>query len=134
LIESYSKIIHMEALTMLDMARQEILPAFIGFGEQISQALLSKRACALDLDVSAEESLLKKLSADTSITAAAIEALDQALQTVSSIKDPLLHAQACRKQVVPAMDSLRAPVDRLELIVAKEHWPMPTYSELLFST
>jgi glutamine synthetase len=134
LIEGYAKIVHMEALTMLDIARQEILPAVMRYGDRISKTLLNKRACALDLDVSAEENLLKKLSEETSCTAAAIEALDQALQGVASIKDPLLHAQAFRKQVVPAMEALRAPVDRLELIVAKDYWPMPTYSELLFST
>ncbi len=133
LIEGYSKIIHVEALTMLDMARQEILPAVIHFGDHVSKALLNKRACALNLDVSAEETLLKKLSQDTACLSKAIESLDQTLQIISVIKEPLSQAQAYRKKIVPAMEALRAPVDRLEVIVAKDFWPMPTYGDLLFS-
>ncbi len=131
LVESYIKVINIEAFTALDMARKDILPAVLAFSKVVADTALSKKSLLPTLNLVAEEVLLTKLSALTNSLSAKIEALSNIM--AESSPDLLSHAKHSRDKLVPAMNELRAVADELETIVAKEYWPMPTYGELLFN-
>ena len=133
LLEIYSRIQATEALTMLDMARQEILPAALEFSGILSEGLLKKKQCGLDLDVTADQELLQGICRETGRLYQAIQELDAAQTRAASISDPLEQAKAWHESVVPAMNQVREPADLLETMVAKKYWPIPTYADLLFS-
>lgn len=131
-LESYSKIINIEALTMLDMSKKDILPACIEFAKNIAETVNSIKSTGLSVDVSVEASLLKELSAALANFKADIVALEKALEKASSEEDAMASAKAYREKVLPAMEALRSEGDKLEGLVGAKYWPMPTYGDLLF--
>lgn len=133
LLDIYSRTISVESLTMLDMARQEILPAALAFSKMISEGLQSKQSTGLALDLSYDNDLLINICRETGLLYSALERLEEAHHKAAAIQEPLLQAKAWRELVIPAMDEVRAPADRLETMVGKEYWPFPTYADLLFS-
>lgn len=133
LYETYAKTINIEALTMLQMAKREILPAAIKYNKFISEAVLAIKATGFAVDVSAEASILKELSATTGSFNNNIANLKKATDKANSETSAHKQAEAFYKLVVPAMEALRADGDKLETIVSSECWPFPTYSELLFN-
>ena len=133
LLESYAQTISVEALTMLDIGRQEILPAVLAFSKMVSEGLQSKQSTGLPLDISYDADLLQNLSRETGLLHAALDELEQARRVTAAIADPLEQATGWRGAVLPAMARVRGPADRLEAMTGKVYWPFPTYTEILFS-
>lgn len=132
LLENYTKTINIEALTMLSMSRTLILPAAFRFCKELSDALNSIKATGIDVDVSAQTSLFKKVSALAASFNIKIDVLGKMLEEASSISDFAEQSYAFHKLAATSMQELRCDADALEVIVAKDVWPFPTYSELLF--
>ncbi len=133
LLENYKKTLHIEALTMLEMAKTQILPAASCFAGQVADNVARKRAVC-PVACKAEEALIVRLSELTDALSDRIAALEQALSDVSRAEaDALAAALSYRDKVKPAMEALRAVADEIEPLVAKDAWPFPTYSDLLFS-
>ena len=132
LLENYSKTLNIEALTMLDMARKDILPGVTAYTKQLCDAAMAKKALAPDITAEPEESLVKKLAQLNACLYRKTERLDQALLGVRKEAEALETAEYYRDTVIPAMQELRAVADELEVLVAKESWPYPTYGDMLF--
>ncbi len=132
--EGYSKIINIEALTMLDMAKKQILPAGSKFAQQLAQTLAEKKSVAPDCDVSYETDLLKQVSSLTGAIYSGVKELEKAIEGAKNVQGGAGKvAMYYREVVFAAMNELRASADMLEVMVPKELWPFPTYSDLLFS-
>ena len=131
LLESYSKVINIEALTMVDMVNRDILPALCAYGERLGKAVASKTAAA-DVKCVYEIKTLEKISAYTDVIYEGVQLLEDAISSVKGISDSLAAAKAFESDVIPKMQSLRATVDSAECITASEFWPYPTYGDLLF--
>ncbi len=132
MLENYSKMISIEAHTMIDMAQKEILPASIKYAERLCNAAAAKKALSESISCGAEIELAERISALTSSFAKEISALDKALLEVKDADNPQLEAQSYHELVIPAMQNLRCTADQLETLVAEEYWPFPTYGDLLF--
>ena len=130
--EGYSKVINVEALAMLEMAKREILPAVIKYTGFVANGLNAVKETGLTVDVTAQSGLLKDLSAAAGQFKAAITKLEKALEKAPKIENAAERAHYYHDKVVSAMESLREVGDRLEVMVGEEYWPMPTYAELLF--
>jgi glutamine synthetase len=133
LLSNYCKVTSIEALTMLDMARKQILPAIEAYISDIANTAVAKRAVSESIDCSYEKNLLDKLSKLTSVIAARVNALEEAVMKVYDNGDVTGQACAYRDCVIPKMNELRAAVDEAEIITAEKYWPYPTYGDLLFS-
>ncbi|MBQ8928502.1 MAG: glutamine synthetase III [Oscillospiraceae bacterium] len=131
LLENYAKVINIEALTMLDMARKQILPTAVRVTKEVCDAALSKQS--LGLDNSYEVGHASELSALTQSIAAAVTALDDKVVAAQGIEDTKAMAKFCRSDVFVAMQTLRGFVDQLETRVSSRDWPMPSYTDLLFT-
>jgi glutamine synthetase len=129
-LEAYGKTINIEALTMLDMAKRQILPASLAYAGKVAATLSSLKA------VSAKSSIADKLLADLTSTIDSfgknIEALESALAGIGHNHDVLKHAEYYRDVVFTAMAKLRIDGDKLETMVDATIWPLPTYADLLF--
>ena len=132
LTQDYNNALNIEALTMLDMAKKQILPAVVKFSGVVADSYRSKKACNLELDLSSEESLLRKLSFLQNELTGAIARLDDSVIEAKGIADPLNAARCYNDKVFADMQFLRGIADELETIVSEEYWPFPTYSQLLF--
>ena len=133
LLEDYSKAINIEALTMLDMAKQDILPACVSYTTQILKTLAMKKASGLNMNTAREDAFAVKLSNLTETLIEKIELLDTAMANVSTVSEALETATYYRDKVFASMQALRAVADELESIVGSKFWPFPTYAELLFN-
>ncbi len=134
LLENYVKTINIEALTMVSMAKTELLPAAFKFSKDLSDTINSVKATGMSVEVSAQSSVLKELSPVLSSFSSNINALKKAIEKASAEDSSALkQAEAFSKIVVPAMDSLRADADKLEAIIPKDLYPFPTYADLLFN-
>jgi glutamine synthetase len=131
LLENYVKTIHIEALTMIDMTRQEIIPAVMQYETELLNLVQGKKS--LGLYVKMEERLLNKLSDLSDSLDDKLETLDSALLNGSGEQDALSDASYYRYTIFAAMSELRCIVDQLEQYVAKKYWPYPSYGEMLFS-
>ena len=131
LLENYAKIINIEALTMVDMCRKQILPAAFAFSKQLADAMVSKHTVGVNYD--AEKKIADKVSALTSCILAEVEELDEKLLGSKDVTGTEKVARYYRDVVFSAMQSLRAVVDELETITPEALWPFPTYTDLLFS-
>ena len=129
--EIYCKIENIDALTMLDMTRREVVPAVMKYIGDVSGSAVS--AASLGVDVSAQKELLEKLSAGLKAVSAAVERLDETTRTARAIGEYSEMSFYIRDEMAPAMSALRKAVDSLETIVGKEYWPWPSYSELLYN-
>ena len=132
LYESYSKIINIEAQTMLHMVPKHYIPAVIRFTTELGNSITSVSAACPGADVSVQTKLLTKISDLLAKASAAMEALQNATAETNAIQDGCQMANAFHDKVVPAMAALRAPIDELELLVDKDYWPVPTYGDLMF--
>ena len=129
--ENYSKVINIEAKTMIDMASKQIIPAVIKYTTQLAGSLGAVKNVCPEADVSVQTELLVETSALLSDMKVALASLETALEICSGMESAE-QAHAYHEKVVPAMDALRAPADRLEMIVDKDLWPFPSYGDLLF--
>ncbi len=130
--EAYSKVINIEARTMIDMAGKQIIPAVIKYTTQLAGSLGAVQAACPEADTSVQKELLIETSALLSDMKVALSALIDATERCSVMREGKAQAHAYHAQVVPAMDALRAPADKLEMIVDKELWPFPSYGDLIF--
>jgi len=133
LLENYSKTINIEALTMIDMVKKGIIPACISYQNEVMQLLNSKKAFNSGYECTLEEQLVGKLSRLSTSLIKKLEALENSLLEAKSHSDALSVARYYRDKVFVAMSELRLTVDELETVVAKKHWPYPTYAEILYS-
>ncbi len=134
LIENYVKTINIEALTMISMAKTEILPAAFKYSKELSDTINSVKATGMSVEVSAQSSLLKELSPVLSSFASNINSLKKAVEKAGNeTSNNLKQAEAYCKIVVPAMEALRTDADKLECIIPRDLYPFPTYCELLFN-
>ena len=131
-MESYCKTLHIEALTMVDMLKKEIIPACIGYQSDLSELLLRKKECG-DYDTSLEEYLLGKVSGLSGCMLKKLTTLENALLDVKQEQGIEATAQFYRGRILNDMSELRMTVDELETLAAKKHWPFPTYAEMLYS-
>ena len=133
LLENYSKTVNIEALTMVDMARKEILPAVEGYTKSLAETLAAKKAAVAGLPCKYETATITKLSELSDEIADATADLDSEIAKFQAIEDVTEAANDIRDVIIGKMDALRAVCDEAETITAKEFWPFPTYSDLLFS-
>ena len=133
LLENYSKTVNIEALTMVDMARKEILPAVEGYTKSLAETLAAKKAAVAGLPCKYETATITKLSELSDEIADATADLDSEIAKFQAIEDVTEAANDIRDVILGKMDALRAFCDEAETITAKEFWPFPTYSDLLFS-
>ena len=132
LLENYSKTVNIEALTMVDMARKEILPAVEGYTKSLAETLAAKKAAVAGLPCKYETSTITKLSELSDEIADATADLDGEIAKFQAIEDVTEAANDIRDVILGKMDALRAVCDEAETITAKEFWPFPTYSDILF--
>ncbi|MFR4780883.1 MAG: glutamine synthetase III [Lachnospiraceae bacterium] len=128
--EAYAKAINIEARTMIDMASKQFLPAFIKYTKTLADTVNAVKAAGVDASVQTET--LKEVSALMAETKAALDTLVKVTGEAAAKEEGEVQATYYHTEVVPAMDALRAPVDKLEMIVDKEAWPMPSYGDLIF--
>ncbi|MHC1692357.1 MAG: glutamine synthetase III [Sphaerochaetaceae bacterium] len=133
MMENYNKTINIEALTLVDMVRRQILPATSRFTGKLAEAAREKRALLPDLACRMELDLISHLSALTDNLAQQIAHLDDGLVQARMIGDLTETGRFYRNEIVPTMSSTRAVADEIELLVGQDDWPYPTYGELLFT-
>ena len=133
LLENYSKTVNIEALTMVDMAKKEILPAVEKYTKSLADTLAAKKAAVAGLPCKYETATVTKLSELSDSIADATDDLEAEIEKFQAIEDVTEAANDTRDVILGKMDSLRAVCDEAETITAKEFWPFPTYSDLLFS-
>ena len=132
LLENYIKSINIEALTMLDMAKKEILPAVIKYNKEVFETLKVKQDLGLNISVEKEQSYAIKLSNLTESFMSKIDELDKVVIEAKNNETELETAKYYREYVFEAMQTLRMVADELETIVSLDNWPFPTYVDLLF--
>lgn len=133
IIEEYSKTLNIEALTMSEMVRRDILPAVSGYVASLAEAVASKRAAVAGLPCAAETSLIQKLSSLLDSAYEKVEALDTLVADGKAESHNALTAATYYKDVIiPAMSELRAVVDQMEVDTASQFWPYPSYGDLMF--
>ena len=128
--ENYAKAINIEAKTMIDMASKQIIPAIIKYTKDLADTINSVKAAGADASVQAE--LLSEISALLVETKKALAALIEVTEKAGAMEEGQEQAVYYHDVVFVAMDALRAPVDKLEMILDKEAWPMPSYGDLMF--
>ena len=131
-LESYCKIIHIEAKTMLDMAMKEILPAVSEYSQVLANTILSKKAVSKKIDCSYEEEMLERVSWLVGESYRNANALKVSLDKMKTIADITERSFFCKDDTLFIMKMLRSTVDSLENIVSADYWPIPTYGDLLF--
>jgi len=130
--QDYIKTINIEAMTMLEMARREILPAAIEYSRMLFSAIDAKNRCGPNVSIQNEIESATGLQLLIEDFIERQDALDRSLERARSVEDMMGRARAFRGQVVGAMGNLRAVADQLETVVGSRYWPFPTYSDLLF--
>ena len=131
-LEHYSKIINIEALTMLEMARKQLLPAVNAYMSEVANTAASKLAVSENISVRSETKTLTKLSADADAMSDAIDTLQDAVDATKALPSEADKAVAFHDNVLPAMDALRAAADDAETICGEDYWPLPSYSKMLY--
>ena len=132
-METYIKVIDIEALSTIDISRHLILPAAIAYAKDVAATIDMKKSVAPELEAEAEKALLSNLTAQTNALYKATDRLEAVLKAGDEGADMLERARYTRDKVITAMDEVRAAGDALEGIVGKSYWPMPTYQDLLTS-
>ena len=131
-MEGYAKTVNIEARTMLDMAGKQIMPVVIRYTSRLADSINWVRQACPTADVSVQQELLQHASAALVDMRDAMEELRKRTEEAYAMEDIMARARFCHDQVVPAMEALRAPADRLEMMVDKELWPFPSYGDLIF--
>ena len=132
IIEHYAKVLHIEAMTMLEMANKQLIPAATAYMSDVASAAAAKMAVSEKLSCKAENKVLEKLSAATDAMSDAVDALDAAVESAESETDSLEKAKAYRDKVLPAMADLRTNADAAEVVCGEDYWPLPSYSKMLY--
>ncbi len=130
LYETYAKTINIEALTMIDMASRQIIPAVVRYTKSLADTVIAVKGAGADASVQAK--LLDQVSSGLAQTKTALEKLQKAVEEAGAMQEGKEQAFFYKNVVCTAMEDLRRPVDRLEMIVEKEAWPYPTYGDLMF--
>ena len=133
-MEHYSKILNIEARTMLKIANKQLIPAATAYMGEVASAAAAKTAAVEGISTKAETKVLTALSKYTDEMSDATDALQAATDKVSAMDDEAAKAHAFHDEVIPAMDALRAAADEAESIVDEDYWPLPCYSRMLFYT
>ena len=128
--ETYAKAINIEARTMIDMASKQFIPAFIKYTKTLADTVNSVKAAGADASVQLD--CLNKVTELMGETKTALDALVKVTDEAAAKEEGAVQANSYHSNVFPAMEALRAPVDKLEMIVDKEAWPMPSYGDLIF--
>ena len=128
--ETYAKAINIEARTMIDMASKQFIPAFIKYTKTLADTVNSVKAAGADASVQLD--CLNKVTELMGETKTALDALVKVTDEAAAKEEGAVQANFYHSNVFPAMEALRAPVDKLEMIVDKEAWPMPSYGDLIF--
>ena len=131
-LEHYSKIINIEALTMLEMARKQLLPAVTAYMSEVANTAASKLAVSESISVRSETKTLGRLSADADAMSDAIDTLQDAVDAAKALPSESEKAVAFHDNVLPAMDTLRAAADDAETLCGEDYWPLPSYSKMLY--
>jgi glutamine synthetase len=130
--ETYSKAINIEARTMIDMAGKQLIPAVVKYTTVLADSLGKVKSACPSADTSVQEELLTEVSAYLSDMKVALSALIDTADKCAAIGENKEQAASYHNEVVPAMAALREPADKLEMIVDKELWPLPSYGDLIF--
>ena len=131
-LEHYAKVINIEALTMLEMARKQLLPAVNAYMSEVANTAASKLAVSESISVRSETKTLGRLSADADAMSDAIDTLQDAVDAAKALPSESEKAVAFHDNVLPAMDTLRAAADDAETICGEDYWPLPSYSKMLY--
>lgn len=131
-LENYAKIINIEALTMIEMAKRDIIPAVSDFIAVLCQNVASKQAVSEKIPCNAEIKLIDKLSSLNDRASAAVEKLENDLKSVNK-RDVQAASQTMAHLIIPDMEEVRALADEMETLTSADYWPYPTYFDLLYS-
>ena len=132
LFENYVKTINIEALTMIEMASRDIIPAVNAYIGELANTAAVKLSVMPDVCCTVEKDLIAKLSALNAKAYAELETLRQVDAEVTALNGYEERAEVCRDRVLPAMKALRQTVDEMETMTASEYWPLPTYGDMMF--
>ncbi len=130
-LDNYCKVLHIEALTMLDMARQDILPAVSAFAKELCDTATAKNALGVEAVYETETAAM--VSKLTTAVLTEVRTLEKASDDAEELADVLTRACAYKDNVLSAMSALRESVDELETLTVRKYWPYPNYGDLLFS-
>ena len=131
-LENYSKVLNIEALTMLEMANQQIVPAIISYEKQLASTISEMHSVSSSIPCKTETHQLETLAECADIISDAINELRVARKAAKNDPDPLESARAFHDVVIPIMDKLRAAADHAEQVCGEEFWPLPTYTQMLW--
>lgn len=132
LYETYSKTIHIDALTMIDMAKKQIIPACIKYQTSLADSINAIKAATPSLDTSVQENLMSDIASNVKEAFGALKELEDVTAKAEAMDDVEAQGHYYHDVVFADMGALRAPADRLEMLVAKEAWPFPSYGDLIF--
>ena len=132
-LENYSKVLNIEALTMLEMARRDIMPAVSSYLRELSETATAIHAVSVTADCSYEESIIPEMSALLGDAYRKVRSLDEALMGAKTVEGSQALVNYYRDKVFSAMAELRITIDQLETMMPSDKWPVPSYGELLFS-
>jgi glutamine synthetase len=128
--ETYAKVINIEARSMIDIASKQLIPAAIRYTKELADTVIAVKNCGVDASV--QEEILKETSVLLSEARAALTKLIELDSKGRKLERGEKPAKFFNKEVVPAMTAQRKPIDKLEMIVEKDMWPMPSYGDLIF--
>ena len=131
-LEKYNKLINIEARVCKRMVRQQYLPAIASFAAEVAENVEKVKSVLGDVDLSPQETILRKLTKGVKEIDDLLIQLDETHHRVRAIEDQQECANENASKVVPLMDELRAVVDSLEIVVSGNHWPVPSYNDILF--
>ncbi len=131
-LEHYSKLRHIEAVTMMEMTRRQLIPASVEYMTVLADGIRTKAAACPGISCRAEEKLLRQLTSFTDAMSDDADGLEGQVERAERCTNALERAQAYHSLVLPAMDALREAADSAESICGREHWPLPSYSEMLY--
>lgn len=131
-LENYTKIINIEALTMIEMAKRDVIPSVSDFVADLCQNVAAKRAVCEEIPYNTEKNLIARLSKLNDAASAAVEKLENDLKAIDK-EQVVPAAKAMAHTVIPDMDALRKAVDEMETLVSSDYWPYPSYFDILYS-
>ena len=130
--ETYAKTINIEALTMIDMAKKQIVPATIKYQTSLAESVNAIKAASSAVDTSVQEALMADISVNLKAMYAALAHLEEVTNKAEEMEEGAEQGHYYHDVVFAAMDELRKPADKLEMLVAKSAWPFPSYGDLIF--
>lgn len=132
ILENYSKILHIEALTLIEMMNRQVIPALTCYTDSLCKAVINKQNVGIKLQTSAETELISRLSAANTEIYGLTAELKMAVSSAEKIQDMLGRATAYHDRVLRLMNDIRKYADSAEAVVSKDAWPYPSYGDLLF--